>query len=309
MPMTVANTRVTFEPDWGLWVKHEEDSCPSGPHFSKTRGVLAHIQNRVRSDRPKVFGVLDTYHSQGGWAVARACHELNQQCVLYYPVRRAQINEARKATGLTQHLTTEEELQLAFVLPQQHQAGQLGARLVPLPAGRSSVLFHQARQHLQQVHGDNSYMMPNALKLPEMVRETAREVELTYQHWTQPTSPELIIISASSGTIAAGVIDGVVRHTTWNCQFVVHLGYSRTPSQVLQYMSSLAPAVSTLYRRGDILIVDEVYAYGDEARIISNGDQPPWPCNKYYDLKAALWWKRTGREHFAGRRALLWNIG
>src|SRR5262245_18825104 len=67
---------------YGLYVKQEDLSCPPpGPPFSKTRGVYARVNNRPE----KVIGVLDTSHSQAGWAVARACQILGKQCLNFYP--------------------------------------------------------------------------------------------------------------------------------------------------------------------------------------------------------------------------------
>ncbi len=52
-----------------------------GPSFSKIRGVVAHIKNRPES----VIGVLDTYHSKAGHAVAYVCNHLGRQCVDFWP--------------------------------------------------------------------------------------------------------------------------------------------------------------------------------------------------------------------------------
>src|SRR5207344_916798 len=100
----------------------------------------------------RVIGVLDTSHSQGGHAVARACEMLDKKCLLFYPVRKA-------------------EQDVALLRPQQAAAKALGAKLIKLPAGRSAVLYHAAKKQMPA----GSYMMPNALKLHEMVEETAAE--------------------------------------------------------------------------------------------------------------------------------------
>ena len=172
--MIVINTPLEHHPDWGLWVKREDLSCPGGPNFSKTRGVFAHIKARPES----VIGVLDTAHSQGGWAVAKACRLLNKGCILFYPVRKREHNQPLK--------------------PQQLAAKELGADLVRMKAGRSAVLYHGAKKCLKPT----AYMMPNALKLPESVEETALEFART----KLPPDLQTIVVPASSGTIAAGVL-------------------------------------------------------------------------------------------------------
>lgn len=185
-----------YTEEYGLYVKREDLAClPPGPPFSKTRGVYA----RVLSREEDLIGVLDTRHSQGGHAVARACQILGKQCVVYYPEFK--------------HESGPREPQL--------QAKALGAELVGLSAGRSAILFHAARK---QTEARGGYMMPNALKLWESVIETAKECpQEAYDN---------VLIPISSGTIAAGAICGLGRGPC----YLIHLGYSRSHSEVRAYL-------------------------------------------------------------------------
>lgn len=265
---------------FGLLVKREDLSCaPPGPPFSKTRGVFAHIAARPE----KVIGVLDTYHSQAGHAVAEACRLLGKECVNFYPVRKAEIGSPVK--------------------PQQDAASMLGAQLQPLPAGRSAILYHQAKKLLSArgAYGDQVYMMPNALKLPEMITETAAEVRSTLSRYPIPRDMP-VIIAASSGTIAAGVMKGFDDlGMASNRTFIIHQGYDRPAGAILKYMSEMAQLSGPVYTTA---LVNEGYSYGDVAK---PGPEPLWPCNQYYDLKAFRWWMREGRAIYG--QALLWNIG
>lgn len=251
---------------YGLWVKREDLSCPPpGPPFSKTRGVYARVSSRPE----ETIGVLDTYHSQAGHAVARACQILGKKCINYYP-------EYKREPGPREP---------------QIRARSLGAKLHGLPAGRSCILFHQARKDCEELGG---YMMPNALKLEESVTETAKEVPDREFDW--------VIIPASSGTIAAGVIQGFrcIIEDNDTPQFIVHLGYSRSHDAVIRYLCD-----SSGLEVGELIhLVDEGYSYKDKAR---PGRTPPWPCNEYYDLKAFRWWLEN-MEEYPGR-VLFWNIG
>lgn len=263
---------------FGLLVKREDLSCPPpGPAFSKARGVYAHLKERPE----KVIGVLDTYHSQAGHAVARACSLLGKECINFYPEFKHEPGPRRP----------------------QHDAYRLGAKLIGIPAGRSSILYHQAKKLLAGSDSD-SYMMPNALKLRETVRETSAEVMRLPEDFEIDT----VIIPASSGTIAAGVISGFLNlfEGVNEPRFVVHMGYTRPEGAVRQYISEQVTGVD-----GDqglsFAFVDEGYAYKDKARA---GATPPWPCNPYYDLKAFRWWlslKDGERADFG--RTLFWNIG
>lgn len=277
MTMCVNNTPVDDHVDLGLFVKREDLCCPGGPDFSKTRGVYAHIARRPE----RFIGVLDTSHSQGGWAVARACSLLGKQCVNFYP----------QFKGRTE------------LPPVQQVTQRLGAQLMPLKAGRSAVLYHAARKWLAGHPGvppGLRYMMPNALKLGESVEETAAEVLRTFPSGlNQATMP--VLVSASSGTIAAGVLRGLLG-LGWEGPLIVHLGYSRSEAAVTSYIRRMAGAGAEGY--ADFVIVDEGYAYKDRAR---PGVAAPFPCNEYYDLKALRWWAAVGRQEH--KRALFWNIG
>lgn len=284
--MLVNNTPVQdYRAEFGLLVKREDLSCPSPP-FSKTRGVYAHIAKRSED----VIGVLDTYHSQAGHAVAVACRLLGKRAVNFYPVRKSERGQPVK--------------------PQQDAANMLGAELMPLQAGRSAILYHQAKKILSAygAYGHKVYMMPNALKLPEMITETAAEVDRTYnsrQFNTWESLPKTILIAISSGTIAAGVIRGIktMRQTfpPYRPNIILHMGYNRSRSATLDYMEKMA---GFRFDGWSIGIVNEGYSYGDVAK---PGIDPPWPCNKFYDLKAFRWWLREGRATYG--EALLWNIG
>lgn len=278
MSMCVADTPVEHYPEFGLHVKREDLCCPGGPDFSKTRGVFAHVAARPED----VIGVLDTFHSQGGFAVARACQMLGKQCHVFYPVRKTEASGAVK--------------------PQQVAARELGATLWAMSAGRSAILYHRARQELTVRFGSSAYMMPNALKLAESVEETAREVERTA---LPPV--ETVLVSASSGTIAAGLILGLHRVAWPGRRVVVHMGYSRPEGAVRSYIIKMAfgahEANVALWAQ-KIVVVDEGYSYADET---CDGHVLPFPANTYYDAKAADWWVNAGRAQYD--KALFWLIG
>ena len=263
---------------FGLLVKREDLSClPPGPPFGKTRGVFAHIAKRPE----RVIGVLDTHHSQAGHAVAEACALLGKVCVNFYPVRKAERGEALK--------------------PQRQAAQSLGAELFALQAGRSAVLYHEARKRLQSVPAwQGGYMMPNALKLPEMITETVEEVRATLASTEIPEGLP-VLIAASSGTIAAGVIRGFIDAGRKDQGFIVHQGYDRSLEAMTNYMNKMMGETGVVL---PVRFVNEGYSYGDVAR---PGPDPLWPCNPFYDLKAFRWWMREGRERHG--EALLWNIG
>ncbi len=246
-----------------VWVKREDLCSPKpGPEFSKIRGVLSHMKKREEL----LIGVLDTAHSKAGWAVAYCAKALNKKCLGFFPLYKGQ-----------------EDLPY-----QQSVMLDMGADLQSLTAGRSAILYHRAKKLLPA----GAYMMPNALKLPETVEETANEVLRTlgdWDHW---------VISASSGTISAGVIRGLILSKRFP-QVWVHLGYSRTLTAVKSYLSK---ASGQDLSKLNLHIIDEKYAYKDRVNT-----RVPFPCNPFYDAKT---WKWLGNN--TGKlpgKILFWNIG
>lgn len=259
-------------------VKREDLCAPlPGPSFSKIRGVVAHIKNRPES----VIGVLDTYHSKAGWAVAYVCRELGKECVDFWPRFKADNYTGGPAPRF-----------------QQQQAAELGATLVDLQAGRSAILYHTARKQLASVHPVGSYLMPNALKLPESITENAAEAVRTAPHL--PPSGTLVI-SISSGTVAAGVLLGFAQAGLLDSYNVIlHMGYSRSQDATREYIEKAAGL--TLGDR--IKFIDQGYGYADAA---PKYFVPPFPTNPYYDKKALFWLHQNVRQ--IEGPVVFWNVG
>lgn len=247
-----------------------EDLCIAGPSFSKLRGVAAHLRARPET----TIGVLDTFHSKAGWGVSFLCdpnnpESLKKQVVVYYPVYKEDM----------------------IIRGNQLAAKKCGATIVGLTAGRSCILYHRAKKDLEKYH--NSYMLPNALKCPESVNETAAEV-LTMDskyfdskfHW---------VVSVSSGTIAAGVLKGLVQRQA-KVNLILHCGYSRPEKALLDYVIKMAGGFGKVL----LSVVDEGYNYKDGINF-----HCPFPCNIYYDRKAWRWVTKQP-EHI---NFLFWNVG
>lgn len=238
-----------------VYVKREDLSCPApGPSFSKIRGLKAWI-DALPPGVP--VGVLDTFHSKGGWGISYLCHAAGRRCYDFYP-------QYKSDTGRR---------------PQQENAQALGAQLVALPAGRSAILYHTAKKLLAQYTDGVGVMVPNALKVEQSIDETAAEV-------VDYTPDELLdgtwIVSISSGTLAAGVLKVVAE---FDVAFVAHMGYSRSEQAASSYIKKMAGVDYP------IRMVDEGYQYKDYVP-----NTAPFPCNPYYDAKAWSWLERNVRK-------------
>jgi len=260
-------------------VKREDLSCPDpGPGFSKVRGVTLHLQKMIynavlRADVPVTIGVMDTRHSKAGWGVAQICNELGLRCVDFYPVLKGEGDSLREN--------------------QQHAKG-LGAILYPMKAGMSAVLYHQAKKILRE-NWENSYMLPNGLKVPESVDSTSEEV-------AKYTPKSLLkegswVVSISSGTIGSAVWQAL-QDCQSNADMYFHLGYSRSLHQIRQDVYDL-----TGYDAKAIHMIDQGYEYKDKV----DTSWIPFPCNEYYDAKAFLWLCQN--VHRLKTPIVFWNIG
>lgn len=272
-----------------IHVKREDLSCPEpGPSFSKIRGVELHLHNLIKGRGKVPIGVLDTYHSKAGWGVAYICRELGLECYNWFPVYRSEMSFDAEQGVMTYSLRENQE-----------RASGLGATLMCLPAGRSAILHHTATRELAEKTAGKGYMMPNALKLSE-------SVDATFCELVQYTPKSLIkgtwVISASSGTLAAGVLKGLEYFTNQRLSdvcLIIHMGYSRPKHSVLDYVRKMSKIGNV---KADIVVVDEGYEYKDSV------DVPcPFPCNEYYDLKAWKW--LTEHAGDLEQPVVFWNVG
>ena len=137
-------------------------------------------------------------------------------------------------------------------------------------------------------------MMPNALKLSESVAETALEV---FDH----TPEKLLVpeatwcISMSSGTIAAGVVKGLLLRKA-DVNLVLHMGYSRSKDESKRYITEMAGGWMPR-----TIFVDQGFAYRDAVEI-----KLPFPCNAHYDAKLAQW---LADSPPLSKPVVMWNVG
>ena len=263
-----------------VYVKREDLCCPEpGPSFSKIRGVKAVLTRLLKEcDRYTTdIGVLDTFHSKAGWGVSYICDALGLQAHVFYPVYKAE-------GSIEEH-----DLRV-----NQQRCRDLGAILHPLQAGRSAILYHQAKKLLIR-YNHLAYMMPNGLQLQETVDATAGEAEAY-------TPDDLFsgtwVCSISSGTICAGLIQAL---RCEDASIIAHMGYHRSMASARNYMLGKAK-VDPQVMEGRLVLIDEGFQYKQGIN-----EPCPFPCNEYYDLKAWRWLKDN--INFLSRPIVFWNIG
>ncbi len=263
-------------------VKRDDLCCdPPGPALAKIRGVVPHLMKRSED----VIGVLDTRCSRGGWAVAYVAKQLGKRCFNFFPQYKHE-----------PPMYAPTELRVS-----QRHANELGAQCISVPAGRSNVMFYQARAMLRDLApGAMTYMMPNALKMEETISgnaEEARQTVLTNELTT-------LVLPVGTGTIAAGVLLGLQQADILEyLDVVLYEGYSRPEERVLGYIEK---ATGLTLDRSRTTVVDEGWKYGTEQH-----HPVPFPASTRYEAKA--WnWLASGRAQAVideASRVLFWNSG
>jgi hypothetical protein len=266
-------------------VKREDLCSPApGPQFSKIRGLYPHLLNRPE----KHIGILDTFHSKAGWATSYVCNALGKTAIVFYPQYKADW-EINTADGVFRGGPGQ-------LRPQQMHAQYFGAQLVPMPATAGYILEIRAKKLLTS--WPDSAMLPVGLKMPESVAENAKEAELTA---TKLEPLGSLVVSASSGTVAAGVIRGFSLARRTIQRTIVHLGYSRPIEGKKGLRANMEhKAQMTLPH---VEFVDEKYSYREAA----DGPDAPFKCNPYYDLKAWRWLESVAAD--LPKPILFWNVG
>lgn len=258
----------------GVFVKRD-DLCCDSPQLAKMRGIWKYVSSRLSFDG---FGILDGAHSRNGWALARVCRELGKSAVTYWPIKKHQRSlPIYEAQGYS-----------------RCRAEALGAIVVPIQAGRSAVVYSQARQDLAR-RIPNSIMLPNAVKIPETVESHAEEVRGQRDEW-EAIAPDSLVIGCGTGTILSGVLEGFWSIDIKPKTYVV-LGYSVNQDRLRKYIAS-----HTSFPQSHIKIIDRGYSYGSQC----NRPVPFGSC-KHYEAKAWSWLQQN-RDGLEGTLAF-WNSG
>jgi hypothetical protein len=276
-----------------ILVKREDLCSPfPGPQFSKIRGLVPHLKSRPE----QVIGILDTFHSKAGWAVAHVCKELGKQAVVFYPKYKYEW-----------HLETSGEPQDGSpddLRIQQAMAKTLGAELVPLQATAGYILEIRAKKLLQEMY-PGAYMLPVGLKMPESVDENVLEAERTCKTFPLEFKIGTLVISVSSGTVASGVIRGLDQMWYKPRVTIAHLGYSRPIEGKKGLRANMAHKANM--SMDHVIYHDEGYAYRDVAVASMYDITIPFPANPYYDAKAFRYVERNIVD--LPKPVLFWNVG
>lgn len=277
IPVVVENTPVEsyMVGDRRVFVKREDKATLSGgPPFSKVRGLLPHM-TKLKESGVTTVGYVETSVSMAGWGVAWCGSKLGMDVVIFDP----------QYTRNT----------LPILLRHRVKWEELGARLVPIPAGRAKIAWYSARRDMPSLCEGKSLLLPLGIPFPETVEEVAAE----WQRTMHIHKPAVAVVNVGSGTICAGLLRG------WAPGHGRIIGVMGRTGNIPLKMASIQCKAGVLV--GGLLgppleLVDPGWQYTEESKC-----DCPFPCHRYYDLKAWQWLV----ENLGALPSpiLFWNIG
>jgi hypothetical protein len=168
----------------------------------------------------------------------------------------------------------------------------LGVELIPLAANRQFVMRYAMQQHLDALEGEEWFLFPTGLRLPETVEAVEAEV------LGLPLAPGTIVIPTGTGTHLAGVLRG------FPGSVVAVQGYAREETRFRRDVARMAwgKPNANLDR---LRVVDQKRAYFE----VRAGMLPPFPAHLHYETPAWAWLNVPGVIESLEQPILFWNVG
>lgn len=264
--------------DKTIHVKREDLCTPSpGPTFSKVRGLLKRLQT-LKSQGVETVGYTESSVSMAGWGVAWLAPQVGLKAVVYDP----------------QYLTNQKKKPEHLDVLDFHRGKWklLNAEVVPVQARRIKINYYICKKDLVERY-PNSVMLPLGLPFQETIDETAK-IAAEYNN-----EFKTIVICIGSGTICAGVIKGMPTASLYGIMIS-----SRKAENIRKTVLAKAQIVEggLLGTKTDFHCINPGWEYTTPSKI-----DAPFPCHKYYDLKAWEWLTKNTDQ--LEPPILFWNIG
>lgn len=251
--------------------------APPPPPFAKPRGLVTHLR-KLKQQGIKNVGYMDTAISMSGWAVAYYAPLFGLNPIIFVPNYKDgyRYNTARH---------------LGYCI-------RLGAEVFDLdkPA-QISINHHRASKIVLGNYG-NAAMLPQGLPFDDTVVSVAKEISLLPKAALGGT----IVIAIGSGTMAAGVITGLINNKVKQKVVGVLVSKKDVTKMHRAIMIKAHGIPKFAFMRHHVSIVQGPWDYLDVPDIKS-----PFPCNPNYDLKAWAWLMDNVQN--LQRPILFWNIG
>jgi len=264
-----------------ILVKREDLAClPPGPPFAKVRGLLP-VLKKHQENGIKIFGYMETSVSMAGWGLSYFCQRLNMKAVIFYPHYKDGISRDNQDF-------------------QKEKWLQFGAKVLPLEnPNRLMINWYRARKQLHQLYPD-AVMLPQGLPFQETIEEVAKQVQKDKETFQSLKS---IIICAGSGTMTAGVIQGLSEISATPKVYGVLVAPKSKTKMEKKILQMAGVQTEGLFASNiDLEIIDAGYEYTQKEEC-----DCPFPCNLHYDRKAWKWTVDNINE--IEQPILFWNIG
>jgi len=237
------------------------------PPLAKMRGIVA-LMKKQKELGQNLIGIYDTRISKSGWGVAAAAQVLEMQCVVY---------QAR-GKGMPE--------------PSQiDTARQLGAEIVFLPGGMTSLAYQRAKKDML---GRGGFMIPVGLVSTEAVCAVGEEAATIGEKFFGGS----LVISVGSAITLSGVILGLPELPE-----IYGISCGMSPKRQMGRVAKLLNEIGCEKRWSNkVNFVESGYGYYDREDC-----ETPFPCSPYYDKKAWKWME----DHISDlpQPILFWNIG
>lgn len=244
-----------------VYVKREDmyGQYPAPP-LAKLRGARLRIKELVEEYHYKLIGVFDTRISKAGQGVAVICQEIGVECWTGFPqLKDTPISERHKI------------------------AESLGAKLYPMKAGRTAVVYSQFKHIVENALG---YMLPLGLVCIQSSDAVASLVKKYNVYFNS------IVVSTGTGTIASGLARGFTGK-------VYGISCGMNTGLQMKRIQTLCP--NELFF--NLQLIQSEHDYYDALDTSSC----PFPTSPYYDMKAWEWLLKHIDE--LEKPILFWNIG
>lgn len=288
--MMLINTPV--EEHNGVYVKREDLAVngPTAPPFSKMRGVLAHL-TKLRDTGTVTVGYAESAISMAGWGLAWTAMQLGLKAVIFCPIYKC------------------DHPYLEVLRKHRKWWERCGAEIVPMPAGRTKIIYYQGRKWLEENRPKNSVMLPIGMSFPETVEATEKEYLWTLKEYD--LKPKNVVLCVGSGTIAAGVARGIAESNLKTNLWGILTRDGSVPEK-LRYMEKLAgfslSGTGMLAQSSPVslTLLPSGFEYTQKCHC-----SVPFSCNPYYDAKAWEWLmsKKGFLPELHKKSILFWNIG
>lgn len=289
MPVTTPTIKITID-GAPVFIKREDlyvapvtatgaMARAGAPPFAKPRGLVPYLK-KLKWEGVKNVAYMDTAISMAGWAISYYAPPLGLNPIILWPGYKD-----GNRHNMERHIG---------------KCVQLGAEVFYLEnPTQLSINWYRARKFISS-RFERAVLLPQGLPFRQTILDVAQEViSVPRAAWGGT-----VVISVGSGTMAAGLITGLMAQEV--NQRVV--GVLASPKNCAKMEAVIREKASGFLKgawcKRNLRVVDTGLKY---TAVPSSDIAPTFPCCPYYDLKAWAWLRSNLKT--LEQPVLFWNIG